>query len=137
MPVQSLVSLSRLKIWHCCKLQCRSEMRLRSSVAVAVLQASSYGSHSTPSLGNSICCGYGPKKTKIKIPKLYITYLTEAYHQNTKCRYYYRIKGLSNVNLSSKTTSGNLGRPYFHFIKIFLSVVLVESYTTNNVHLTN
>ena len=30
----------------------------------AMVWASSYRSDSTPSLGTSICCGYGPKKTK-------------------------------------------------------------------------
>ena len=41
-------------------------MRLRSCVAVAVVQAGSNSSDSTPSLGTSICCGYDPKKTKRK-----------------------------------------------------------------------
>ena len=35
--ILSLALLSKLKIWHCCKLHCRSQMRLRSSVAVAVV----------------------------------------------------------------------------------------------------
>ena len=33
--VQSLDSLSGLRIWHCHELQCRSQMQLRSHVAVA------------------------------------------------------------------------------------------------------
>ena len=37
-------------------------MRLRSHVAVAVVQAGRYSSKSTPSLGTSICCGFSPKK---------------------------------------------------------------------------
>ena len=40
MQVQSLASLSRLKIRRCCKLWCRLQMWLGSSVAVAVAQAS-------------------------------------------------------------------------------------------------
>ena len=34
--VQSLALLSGLRIWHSHELWCRSQMRLRSSVAVAV-----------------------------------------------------------------------------------------------------
>jgi len=41
-------------------------MRLGSSVAVAVVQAGSCSSDSTPSLGTSICCGCGPEKKKKK-----------------------------------------------------------------------
>ena len=37
-------------------------MQLGSRVAVAEAVAGSYGSHSTPTLGISICCGFGPKK---------------------------------------------------------------------------
>ena len=40
-----------------CELRCRSQMQLESCVAVAVAQASGYGSDSTPSLGTSICHG--------------------------------------------------------------------------------
>ena len=39
-------------------------MRLGSSVAV--VQAGSCSSDSTPSLGTSICCGCGPEKKKKK-----------------------------------------------------------------------
>ena len=65
--VQSLASLSWLRIWHCHELWCRLQARLRSGVAVAVM--GSYSSYSTPSLGTSICCGSGPKKTKRKRKK--------------------------------------------------------------------
>ena len=41
-------------------------MQLRSWVAVAVVQAGSCSSRSTPSLGTSICGRYGPKKKKKK-----------------------------------------------------------------------
>ena len=42
-------------------------MWLRSGIAVAVVQAGSYSSDLTPSLGTSLCLGCGPKKQKIKI----------------------------------------------------------------------
>ena len=60
--VQSLASLSGLRIWHCCELWCRLQMQLRSGMAVAL--ASSYSSDSTPSPETSVYHGYGPKKTK-------------------------------------------------------------------------
>ena len=41
-------------------------MRLRSCIAVAVVQACSCSSNSTPSLGPSICCGGSAKKKKEK-----------------------------------------------------------------------
>ena len=67
--VQSLASLSRLRIRHFCELWCKSKMQLRFHVAVAVVQAGSYSSNSTPSLGTS-CLGCAPKKTK-KEKKVY------------------------------------------------------------------
>ena len=54
MRVWSLVLLSGLRIWCCCRLQCRSQTLLGSSIAVAVVSTCSCGSNSTPSLGNSI-----------------------------------------------------------------------------------
>ena len=42
--------LSGLRIQPCCELWCRSQMRLGSGIAVAVVEASSYSSDSTPSL---------------------------------------------------------------------------------------
>ena len=59
--VQSLGSLSGLRIWHCHELWCRLQMRLGSCVAVAVAQAGGYGSSWTLSLGTSICYTFGPK----------------------------------------------------------------------------
>ena len=41
-----------------------SGIQLGSQVGVAVVKASSCSSHSVPSLGTSICRGYGPKKKK-------------------------------------------------------------------------
>ena len=62
--VQSLASLSGLRIQCCCELCCRSQMWLGSHVAVAV--ASGYRSDWTPSLGTSICQECGPEKKKKK-----------------------------------------------------------------------
>ena len=64
MWVRSLARLSGLRIQRCYKLQCRSQTWLGSGVAVAVVWASSYRSHSTPSLGTSICRRCGPKRKK-------------------------------------------------------------------------
>ena len=36
LPVRSLALPSGLRIWHCCELWCRSQMRLRSGIAAAV-----------------------------------------------------------------------------------------------------
>ena len=69
MQVQSLASLSGLRIPRCCKLWCSLHTRLRSGIAVAVAQAGSCSSHWTPSLGTSICRQCGPKKQKKKNQK--------------------------------------------------------------------
>ena len=66
MWVRSLASLTGLGIYHCSDLWCRLQMRLRSGVAVTVVKASSCSSDSTPSLGNSICCGKKKQKKKKK-----------------------------------------------------------------------
>ena len=65
MQVQSMALLIGLRIWHCHKLWCRLQMRLGSCIAVAVAQASSCSSNSTPSLGTSICHRCAPKKNRI------------------------------------------------------------------------
>ena len=62
--VQSLASLSGLKIWHCPKLRRRLHMQLRSCDAVAVVKAGSCTSDWTPSLGTSLCHKCHPKKSK-------------------------------------------------------------------------
>ena len=67
--VQSLASLSGLRIWLCRELRRGSQMWLGSHIAVAVMEAGSYSSDSTPSLGTSICCRCGPKKAKKKKKK--------------------------------------------------------------------
>ena len=64
-----LASLSVLRIWHCCELQCRLQTWLGSSVAVAVAEAGSCSSYSTPSLGTSMCLRCGPKTKKKKKKK--------------------------------------------------------------------
>ena len=66
MLVPSLASLSGLGIWHCRVLWCRSQMRLGScvAIAVAVAQAGSYSSNSTPSLDLPYAAGVALKKQK-------------------------------------------------------------------------
>ena len=65
--LRSLALFSGLRIQHCCELGCRSQTRLGSGIAAAVVQAGSCSSDLTPSLGTSICRGCGPKKTKKKV----------------------------------------------------------------------
>ena len=55
MWVQSLPSLSGLRIQGFRELWSRLQTRLRSGTAVAIVQAGSYSSKLTPSLGTSIC----------------------------------------------------------------------------------
>ena len=57
-------SLSGLRIRGCHELWYSSQMRLGSSIAVAVVQASSYGSDLTLRLGISIYHGCSSKKAK-------------------------------------------------------------------------
>ena len=70
MQVRSLALLSGLRIRCCGELQCRSQMRLGSHVAVAVAKASSCSLDSTPSLGTSICVGVALKRKKKKKKKV-------------------------------------------------------------------
>ena len=64
MQVGSLDLLRGLRIRE---LWCKLQTWLRSCVAVAVAQAGSYSSVSTPSLGTSICLRCSPKKKKRKL----------------------------------------------------------------------
>ena len=64
LQVQSLASISELRIRRCPELWCRSKMQLGSCIAVALVWASAYSSDEPPSLGTSICRGCGPKKDK-------------------------------------------------------------------------
>ena len=59
MWVEPLALLSGLRIQHC-------TAQIHVAAAMAVAQASSCSSDLTPSLGTSICRGFGPKKTKKK-----------------------------------------------------------------------
>ena len=59
--VLSLALLRGLRIWHCHEPWCSSKMWLGSHADVPVVQAGSYSSNSTPSLGTSICRGSGPR----------------------------------------------------------------------------
>ena len=61
--VGSIPGLSQwVKDLSCCELWCTSQTQLKSGVAMAVVQAGSFSSSSTPSLGTSICLRCGPKK---------------------------------------------------------------------------
>ena len=63
--VRSLALLGGLRIWHCCELWCRLQIRLGSCVAVAVVSAGSCSSNSALSLGTSMyAAGAGLKKQK-------------------------------------------------------------------------
>ena len=62
--VQSLAFLNGLRIQPCCELWCRSQTQFGFLIAVAVAKAGSCSSDLIPSLGTSICCGYGPKKSE-------------------------------------------------------------------------
>ena len=79
--VQSLASLSGLRIWYCHELWCGLQMWLRSGVAVAVVQVGSCSSNSTLNLGGtSICCGCGLEKEKHQLKQRgkFITTLKET-----------------------------------------------------------
>ena len=70
MKVGSLAPLSELRIRRCHELWCRSQMQLRSGIAVAAAQAGSCSSYSTPSLGTSMCRKYSTKKKTKRKRKL-------------------------------------------------------------------
>ena len=64
--VRSLATLSGLMIWRRHELHCRWQTWLGSGIDVAVVQAGSSSSNSTPSLGTSMCHSCGPEKPKKK-----------------------------------------------------------------------
>ena len=70
MQVRSLASFSGLRIQHCCRLWWRSQIWLRSVIAVAAAQAGSCSFNSTTSPGTFICCGCSPNKRGEKKKKL-------------------------------------------------------------------
>ena len=65
MQVQSLASLSGLRIQRCCELWCMLQTLLRSDAAVVVAQAGGYSFDLTSSLGTSVCHRCSPKNTII------------------------------------------------------------------------
>ena len=65
MWVQFLASLSELRIWHCCELQCRWQTQLRAQVAVAVWRRLTAAAPIWP-LAGKLPWGCSPKKTKKK-----------------------------------------------------------------------
>ena len=67
--VGSLALLSGLKIRRYHELWCRLQTRPGSGISIAMVQADSCNSDSTPSLGTYICYRYGPKKQKKKKEK--------------------------------------------------------------------
>ena len=101
MWVWSLALLSVLRIWRGGKLWHRSQMCLRSSVAVAVVSAGSCScsSNLTPSLGTFTCCRCGPKKKKKKKEKKTFKYIKEC---SGKDRTNEEIESFSRKNGSSK-----------------------------------
>ena len=62
--VRSLTFLSGLRIRYCRELWCRSQMQIKSRVAMAVAKAGSHSSNWTPRLETSICHRCSPKKKK-------------------------------------------------------------------------
>ena len=75
--VRSLTSLIELRIWCCRELWCSLQTQLRSSAAVAVVQAGSCGSDSDPWPGNFHMLQVGPKKKK-KITFIFIQQSTQT-----------------------------------------------------------
>ena len=67
LQVQSLILFSGLRIWCCHELWYKPQTQPGSYIDVAVMQAGSCNSDSTPNLGTSICSWYGSKKLIITI----------------------------------------------------------------------
>ena len=64
LQVQSLASISGLRIWHCCEMWCRLQTRLEFHIACGCGIGQWLQSDSVPSLGTSICLRGSPKNTK-------------------------------------------------------------------------
>ena len=67
MQFQSLLWLSGLSIWPCCKLQCWLQMWLGSCVAMAMAWAAALAPIQPLPWGTSICCSCSCKKKKKKV----------------------------------------------------------------------
>ena len=63
MWVQSLASLSGSRIWHCCELQSRSQMRLRTTTRLPIPH---FEKHISASVLNLLC--YHPSHSRWKSP---------------------------------------------------------------------
>ena len=75
--VRLLASLRGLRIQRGPELWCRLQTWLGSGGAVA--KAGDYTSDLTLSLGASMCCGCGPKKTGKKKSKVHIVYFYHSF----------------------------------------------------------
>ena len=106
----SLASLSGLRIWHCRELWYKLQMQLRSGITVAVAQAGSYSSDSTPSLRTSICHRRGPKKRQKKINSVLFTNL------NLKYLLLQHLISLHQKRILNWLISGNSSSVYFLII---------------------
>ena len=73
MQVRSLASLSGLRIRRCHELWCKSHDAARIWCCCGCGVAAGHSSDRTPSLGTSMCCWCGPKKTKKKKAKRKVT----------------------------------------------------------------
>ena len=91
--VRSLASLSGFRIRHCHELWCRSQMHLRSGVAVAV--GGSCSRVLVPSLGTYICCRYSPKKTKKSKIQIYAVYRPHTWNSKIQQS---AVKGCKKTN---------------------------------------
>ena len=107
--VQSLASLSGLRLWHCHELWYRSQMQLGSCVAVAVAQTNSCSSDWTLTLGTSIYHRCSPKKQKNK--KWKKTLINADKYISRSTRYKTLLKTLRNEYI-------------FIFINIYLHICM-------------
>ena len=104
--VWSLASLSGLRIWCCCELQCRSQMWLGPHVPVAVAQAGSCSSDLTPRLGTSICLRCSPKRQTNKQTK-----------RQTNKNWQHHVLGQDVEQLELSDMAGGMARWYGHLGK--------------------
>ena len=81
LQVQCLALISGSGIQCCCEVWYRSQMRLRSRIAMAVVQANGYSSDLTPSLGTPYATGVALKSKQTKNKK--IKFLSWSSHRGT------------------------------------------------------